>query len=381
MPRLSPRLWLASFAFWTLFGVLSAAQIQLRESGDVLEAPLRGVFNIVYFYWAWALLTPLVLRLAAALVSSDRAWWRRLVVHLPAAAAMIVVQSALYALGSAIDGRIGWESAAWFTGRSLVRHFAGNVLTYAAIVGAYAAWEQARRSREREREAARLALRASELEALLARTRLEALEAQLQPHFLFNTLNIISTLVARGDAAAADRAIARLGDLLRASLSSSSGQEVTLAEELELARRYLEIAQLRFGDRLEIVERVADDALSVRVPTLILQPLIENAITHGVGARARGGRIEITAERDGDVLVVGVRDDGPGFSAETFGDGGGVGLANVRARLAHLHGDRARLDAGNAPGGGAVVTLRIPAPPAASEWEASPTSAIAARAG
>jgi len=378
---LSWRLWAASFAFWTAFGVVSAGQIYVRESGGAPGAPVRGVFNIVYFYWAWALLTPAVLRLAAALVASDRPWWRRIVAHLPVAAAVILAQSALYALFAAVDGRVAYAALPLAAGRNLVRHLAGNALTYATIVAAYAAYDQARRSREREREAARLALRASELEALLARTRLESLEAQLQPHFLFNTLNIISTLVIRGDAAAADRAIACLGDLLRASLTSSAGQEVTLREELDLARRYLEIARLRFGDRLTVTERVAHDALGAHVPTLILQPLIENAVAHGVAKRARGGRVEIAAEREGAALVVSVRDDGPGFGAEPLAGRRGVGLANVRARLALLHGDRAQLTMADAPDGGAVVTLRILSRVAAARRDAVAVPAAVVGAG
>ena len=384
-PELSPRLWLASLAFWTLFGALSALQIQMRESGDVLSAPFRDVFNIVYFYWAWALVTPFVLRIAERAARSEHRWTRRVAEQIPAAAAVIVVQSALYALFSAVDGRVPFSAVPAVTAKSFVRHLAGDVLTYASIVGAWLAWEQARRSREREREAARLTLRASELESLVARAKLEALEAQLQPHFLFNTLNLISTLVVRGDAAAADRAIARLGALLRASLSSSAGQLVMLGEELELARQYLEIARLRFGDRLAVVERVSNDALGVMVPTLILQPLIENAIEHGIAKRARGGLLELTAEDaegpEGRVVVITVRDDGPGFGDVAVGDGGGVGLANVRARLAHLYGNATRLETTNAPGGGAVVTLRIPARGVAPAWSPAAGARDAVRAG
>ena len=211
------------------------------------------------------------------------------------------------------------------------------------------------------REAAERAVTEARLAASLTGARLASLQAQIQPHFLFNTLNALAVLARRGDGAAVDRAIGDLGDLLRASFDSSGRQEIALAEELDFLDRYVSLQRIRFPDRLEVVWDVEPSAREARVPPLLVQPLVENALEHGL-ATSRGGHVRVTARRDGDRLEIEVADDGPGFGAN--GDGGsargGVGLANVRERLALLYGEQGVLECGDRPGGGGRVRVRLP---------------------
>ena len=171
---------------------------------------------------------------------------------------------------------------------------------------------------------------------------LRALRYQLQPHFLFNTLNAISTLVSDDRKHDAARMIARLGDFLRVTLEASNGHEVSVADEIAFTSAYLDIEQVRFGDRLRVDIQTGPDTLDARVPSLLLQPLVENAIRHGIALRADGGRIGIRFERDGAVLKVVVDNDRVGTPSTVVGQG--VGLTNVRARLHALHASECRLD-------------------------------------
>jgi len=227
-----------------------------------------------------------------------------------------------------------------------------NLAVYVAIVGVCHAIDYYRKYRQRE-------LDASKLEAQLAGARLQVLEMQLRPHFLFNTLNAISTLV-RSDPDAAERMIASLGDLLRAVLHRSGAQEVALADEMGLIDRYLDIARMRYRDRLTIEMDVAESAGQVLVPTLILQPLVENAIEHGVARRAGPGRIRIRAALDASMLRLSVADDGPGLPPGGLATEGGIGLINTRERLRALYGDAARIEIASPVDGGTSVTLEIP---------------------
>lgn len=205
-------------------------------------------------------------------------------------------------------------------------------------------------------EAADRAVAQARLSERLAAARLEGLQAQIQPHFLFNTLNTLAVLARRGDGAAVDHALVDLGELLRASFDTARRHEVRLAEELEFLERYVGLQRLRFPDRLEVEWRVTDEARAALVPALIVQPLVENAIEHGLATLA-GGRLVVLARRDGDALEIVVSDDGPGFG-EAVRDG--VGLANTRERLSLLYGARGSLACGNREGGGGEVRIRLP---------------------
>jgi two-component system, LytTR family, sensor kinase len=209
-------------------------------------------------------------------------------------------------------------------------------------------------SRERKRERM-----AAELERELARAELDALKAKLHPHFLFNTLHSISALV-HVDAEAADRMIARLSELLRQVLDHSATQEVPLAEELRCLRAYLEIERARLGERLRVVEDVEEEALGALVPHWVLQPLVENAVRHGIAPRAAPGQVTIAARRDGDRLCLSVRDNGVGLRHESRVSEGGLGIATTRARLRRLYGEAQELELVPSPDGGAATLLVVP---------------------
>jgi LytS/YehU family sensor histidine kinase len=228
--------------------------------------------------------------------------------------------------------------------------FLDELVIYLAVLAAGFARDYFLRYRAHAAESARL-------EAQLAEARLAALRMQLNPHFLFNTLHAVSALVER-DPAGVRRLVARLSALLRHVLDSGARQEVTLAEELAFARDYLDIQRVRFQDRLRVEEEVPEDLLDALVPNLILQPLVENAIVHGVGRHESAGRIRIGARRDAECLELTVEDDGPGLSGD--GRGGGVGIGNTRARLAAMYGDEAALELRPAPAGGLVARVRLP---------------------
>ncbi len=226
-----------------------------------------------------------------------------------------------------------------------------HLLIYSAIVGVVHWTRQQQHLREREAQA-------RELSRQLTEARLHALRMQLNPHFLFNTLNAIATLVHRSPQAA-DEMISSLSDFLRLTLNSDNRPQSTLDREIEFARRYLDIERARFGERLVFRELVEPACLSCLVPTLVLQPLLENAVRHGIEPLERPGMITLQAARKGDHLVVAITDTGAGLAPKNDGRTG-IGLANTRQRLHELHGHAASLELRDALGGGLCVELRIP---------------------
>jgi LytS/YehU family sensor histidine kinase len=233
--------------------------------------------------------------------------------------------------------------------------FAIDALVYWTGVGISWAARVSQAAREREQAAARL-------EATLAEARLGALRDQLNPHFLFNTLNAISTLALRDDRYAVVGSISALSDLLRRSLDTRQVQEVSLVQELELAGRFLEIQQIRFGDRLRVTRNIPAEFLEVPVPVMVLQPLLENAFQHGVSKVSGPVTVGITARREDDLLVLEVLDSGPGLRVTPMPDG--IGLRNTRERLRHLYGERGTLELYSASGApGAIARVTVPLPP------------------
>jgi LytS/YehU family sensor histidine kinase len=234
-----------------------------------------------------------------------------------------------------------------------------DLIVYFAVLAAGIARDYFLRFRTRHEEAVHLQSQAAQLQAQLAEARLSALRTQLNPHFLFNTLHAVSTLVER-DPRGVRRMIARLSELLRYTLDGADEQEVPLERELTFLERYLEIMQIRFQGRLEVDTRVEPDVLDALVPTLVLQPLVENAVKHGVSKVEGAGRIAIHARRDGERVLLSVRDNGPGLPSDGAPDEEGVGLRNTRARLAELYGPAQSLTLRAADGGGLVAEVALP---------------------
>ena len=230
-----------------------------------------------------------------------------------------------------------------------------DVLVYGGVVSLTHTIALLRRSRQRER-------RALELEASLSRARLDALRLQINPHFLFNTLNAIASLIHTRPGTA-DEMIGSLSELLRATLHGAANHEVPLSQEMDLLRLFTDIERTRFGERIRFAEDIAPDTLPALVPSLILQPLVENAIRHGLEPRVESGTVTVAARRDGERLLLSVSDDGTGFSDKehTAGDRpGGIGLTNTRDRLHALYGDAHHLAIAPGATGGTVISIAIP---------------------
>jgi signal transduction histidine kinase len=323
-----------------------------------LHGPRVGLFAALVWqggiYGTWGLLVPVIARLARTAPHRGARLTLGGVVLIPLHAAFSVL--------------LGWRMRSWprppwgtlssafhslFLDRAPI-----DMLVYLAIVGALLARRYAAEARQR-------GVAAAEAEALLARARLESLSARLQPHFLFNALQAIATLIRR-DPDAATAMTVRLGDLLRASLRTTGEQRVLLRDELALVRAYLEVESARFSDRLKVRFEIDDAALDCRVPDLLLQPLVENAVRHGISPRPDGGTIVIRARREGNRLELAITDDGVGIGEPEVGDlsastDGGVGLAATRERLAVLYGSRASLSLERGQTNGATARLSLPA--------------------
>ena len=371
-------------AFWAIFAAVTAASRFLDPRGP-------GPGSSIARLWAgialvdgayWALLTGPLFLLASRVAGARRSS--------RALSFLIVVVAAF---GAAILGNlvVGWVRSEvlpdllgiqpgrggrgpggrgfggrGFRGPRLVDPFVtlNNVITALAIMAAGLARHFSLRDRMRQQHAALLAADSAQLQAQLAEARLDALRRQLDPHFLFNTLNAVSSLVER-DPRGVRRMIARLSDLLRHSMERSHEAEIPLERELELLQRYVDIMQVRFQGKLEVALTVDPRARGALVPNMILQPLVENAIKHGSTATG-AERIAVTADVRGDDLVLAVLDDGPGpdSASRTTDDGGraegGVGLRNTRERLAHLYGARHAFSLRARDGGGTVAEMRIP---------------------
>jgi two-component system LytT family sensor kinase len=235
----------------------------------------------------------------------------------------------------------------------------GGVLRYWAVIALQAVYRSQKNAKIREREAFELRVQASELAKQLATAQLSALKMQLQPHFLFNTLGAIIVLIQQQKTAQAEVMVARLGDLLRLTLEDVEAQEVPLWRELEFLRLYLSIEQVRFEDRLRVHIASAPALSDVLVPHMVLQPIVENAVRHGLGQSEEAVTIEVGASSANGSLALLVSDDGPGLEAPKPGHSG-IGLANTRTRLARLYGDSARLDVEPAAGRGVRVTITLP---------------------
>jgi LytS/YehU family sensor histidine kinase len=251
--------------------------------------------------------------------------------------------------------------------------FHQGILNYWTILGVQYGFLWYRRYQERRQAALGLELRSSQLERQLTEAHLRALKMQLQPHFLFNTLNAIMVLVRQQKGHEAEEMLARLSDLLRLVLEDVKAQEVPLHRELEYLQLYLAIEQVRFQDRMRVETAVDPAVLDAAVPHMVLQPILENAIRHGIGRSVAGGRIQVSACLAGSSVEITIHNDGPGLAPNTAGQTRGIGLDNTRARLAQLYGDAARLSVENAEQGGVTATIAMPFRVAAEDFEADST--------
>lgn len=332
------------FGFWTFLAILSSVNWLLDPRGPGFRPidPTGPVAIAFIESWTWAALTPLIFRLSTNL-SLRRAVLLVLVGIVIAVVVYLVLSFAREVLFAPPRRR---------PYRGLIEvgrlRFVPQLLFYFAIAAAGFAREYFLRDREREQHAV-------QLQAQLAEARLDALRMQINPHFLFNTLHAVSAMVDR-DPAGVRKMIARLSELLRITTDTSAADEVPLRQELQFLERYIEIMEVRFRGRLRVERNVDPSTLDAFVPNLILQPIVENALEHGASRATGEGVVRIASRRDGDHLVITVRDNGPGVS----GSREGIGLGNTRARLAHLYGDRAGVTLNSAEDGGALAELSLP---------------------
>ncbi|HLJ47212.1 MAG TPA: histidine kinase [Bryobacteraceae bacterium] len=338
---------------WTLIVLFYSTTAIAHPHPDWLAS-----FKAAVAQWGvWALLSLLIVRVDRQLPIRRDELIKRLLFHIPLAllftAVFIYLHAATVALLSPEH-----DFKAVLTPSLILDSLGGmlhwNVLVYCAIVGVYSTLEYYGQWRDRQ-------LRAVELERLLSESRLENLRAQLHPHFLFNALNAISAYIDC-DARVAHRMLEKLGELLRMSLEHADGQEVPLERELAFVERYLELQRARFEDRLEVTMNIDPGVRRARVPAFLLQPLVENAIRHGISARPDTGLVELSAWRENGHLRLRVRDDGPGISAAWDPrKKAGVGIANTRERLRNLYGDHGqRLEIHSEPGHGVRVEISLP---------------------
>jgi two-component system LytT family sensor kinase len=362
----APRLLLvatATLVLAMLFGLIEAAQVHWRDAFTMRPSSWEYALRVAMPPWLlYGLLAPGAFLLAERFRLDRRPRWSAALAHVTGAALFAVVhQYGVASIFSIMGGGGVLTSAVLMKFQKLlILNFALDVVIYCAFVGGFHALLYYREFRARE-------LAASQLQTGLTQARLEALRAQLNPHFLFNTLNGISALALKGDRDGVVQMLSLLSDLLRLSLDAHLPQSVPLSDEIAFIDRYLELQRIRFSDRLEIQKTIEPETLRALVPSLLLQPVVENAVIHGVAARRGPGRIDIVIRREGDELSLEVNDTGPGFkpgtpvTPGTIGDdGNGVGLRNTRARLHHMYGDAQSLTCHTLATGGASVAIRIP---------------------
>lgn len=348
--------WGMLIGFWVLVGLYYEsmrvlAHVTVGEPFSIDEV-LRGLMA----WCVWVPATPVVFWIARRF-PVERDTWRRVVpIHLAGAILTSLFATVLYhavAWAFFLASGTGYEVIE-HARSSFARYLGFDATIYVAIVTALHAFEYYRRLQER-------ATQTRLLRAELSEAQLRALKMQLHPHFLFNTLNTVAMLVRRGRTEEATDMIARLSEFLRHTLDENTPQRLPLVEEIEFTRRYLEIEQVRFGDRLDIRISVDDDARCALVPNLLFQPLVENAVRHGLAPLRRPGRLTIDAWREGPLLRIRVQDDGVGLpEGWTAAAAPGIGLRNIKARLVKLYADRHRFALSSRAGGGVTVSLTLP---------------------
>ena len=355
--------WVFYFGVWTVVGLFWSTRLYILYKDHPtlpitwLESMILGLIE----WYLWAIFSVLIFKVCAHFPLDREHWKAATIVHtVIAVAGSLLLLAAYNTIDRPIDEYFMQapkppEMATWTASYYvfLSAKFHGAIMTYALIaLLSYALSFYQRYKREE--------LQASELRAELAGAQLHVLKSQLHPHFLFNALHTISSLMHE-DVDAADNMIGRLGDLLRRSLRRVNDQTVPLREELEFAERYLEIERVRFSDRMQIEFQVQAEVLNASVPNLILHPLVENAVRHGISGTVEGGTVKVVAERDGNSLKLVVSDNGAAATkAHNAIRGEGIGLTNTRERLQRLYRDQYQFAIENGAGSGFTVTIRIP---------------------
>ncbi|WP_321476455.1 sensor histidine kinase [uncultured Paludibaculum sp.] len=348
--------WWKLSAVWVSFALFNATQVVLSVKAEMPEVPGAPLFIRAFLGWMiWAAATPLVVELGRRFPLRRP----RLLVALPLHMATWISISALRAVllvVLAAELLKYWPNEAKSSflerlGGQFLSQLHMDLLAYAGVM-IFCAWRESQQ-RLQERE-----VREAQLETQLSQAQLRALRAQLNPHFLFNTLNGISALVRDGNQSCAIRMLVGLSDLLRYVIDSPPDLEVELDEEIRFAKQYLDIQQMRYGERLGVNWSVPEDLGGARVPSLILQPLLENAIQHGVAARNAAVNIRVSAVETAGMLRLTVNNDGPSLQASPRR--GGVGIANTRQRLATLYGDQAGLEVHDAQPSGVEAVIHMP---------------------
>jgi signal transduction histidine kinase len=363
MPRRVWQIAVGYFLAWTVVGLFFFT----REASRRLYLNERFDWRNLLTTWVvgehiWAVVALAVVWFGIRWPLERRVIGRRIALHLLLSAIVAAAQLGLETAAYLQLGTLGpgvsvsfWR--AWST--LVVLGFHGNVVSYWVILGVVTGYRHYRTLQEREQQALRLELRSAELSGQLARAQMSALKMQLQPHFLFNTLNAIMVLVRQQNAGRAEEMLDRLSDLLRCVLDEGEAQEVPLHRELDYVRLYLSIEQIRFDERLQVSFAIDPAALDAAVPHMALQPIVENAIRHGIARTSVPGTIAISASGVGDTVVIRVADDGPGLGQHDEPEGWGIGLANTRMRLARLYGDAASLTVHDSTPG-VTVTMTVP---------------------
>jgi sensor histidine kinase YesM len=364
-------------ALWVLgvsvaMGLLESFKSFVSSEAQHQPIPLLNLLQQnLPWYVLWSFLAPVIFWLGARFRLDDR---DRLPYTLPIHFAAAAILASLHVTAAAFlffhqdFSYMPVAARAWLpktTGQTILRwhnlYLVMDMVTYGVMLGLYYALDYQRRLRSAALESVRLRAQSAQLQHRITEARLQALRMELNPHFLFNALNSISALVRKKENTAAVNMIASLGDLLRATLERGAKSEMPLGDELRLVDLYLDIAKVRFGDRLETIIDVPPLLREAMVPTLVLQPLVENAVRHGIGETGGAVSITISAHEDAESLVLEVEDTGVGLSnSEEFKPSEGIGLSNTRARLKQLYGTGASLTISNAPSRGAVARIRMP---------------------
>jgi two-component system LytT family sensor kinase len=353
-----PQRWIWIASIWFGFGLVDAMQTVFVMRGEGMHHAWTKLFVTTMLSWLpWALSTTLVLRLGRRFPPVRLRPVVTWVAHLGACTAIGLIFSAWTMWLNVMFNPYAYSSAPGPFAHLWFDKFYNGILTFLVLYAAIVTVSYVLDSRER------LALQQTEtarLNELLSKAQLDALRRQIEPHFLFNTLNAVAGLVREGRNDAAVGMIAGLSDFLRRVLQGSTEQQVPLGEEMAFAQKYLDIQKVRFAERLQLSVNVPRELYRAQVPSLILQPMVENAVKHGIAKRAQGGAIRIAASRSDGVLTLSVCNDGPSLPVGWEMARSGIGMSNVRTRLQSLYGDAFELSMRNQDAGGVEVSVSLP---------------------